>query len=172
MQKLPVPNVTLNPQDQGSVFQAKMNTLADACRTAVQTFNNSVDAAATAQQYSNMISQALVPAVVDGYRRTVETASGGKNTVIYDAQGNPNIMVVVPRFNYEDLNLPALELGTGTPTAFQTNGVPRGEILIAKYLASTPSGTTGCSVIGGVQPRVSVTFDAAKNLCEIGRAHV
>lgn len=165
MQKLPVPNVTLNPQDQGSVFQAKMNSLADACKTAVQTFNNSVDAAATAQQYSNMISQALVPAVVDGYRRTVETASGGKNTVIYDAQGNPNVMVVIPRFNYEDLNLPLLELGTGTPTAFQTNGAPRGEILIAKYLASTPAGTTGCSVIGGMQPRTSVNFDVAKNLC-------
>ena len=101
----------------------------------------------------------------DRYTQSVEAVSGGKNTVIYDAQGNPNIMVVVPRFNYEDLNLPLLELGTGTPTAFLTNGVPRSEILIAKYLASTPPGTTGCSVIAGAQPRTSVTFDAAKSLC-------
>lgn len=99
----------------------------------------------------------------DGYRKAVEHNSGGKNTVVYDAQGNPNIMVVVPRFNYEDLELPDLELGTGIPTMFQTNGVPRGEVLIGKYLASTMG--TGTAVIGGVQPRTSVNFDQAKELC-------
>lgn len=99
----------------------------------------------------------------DGYRKAVEHNSGGKNTVVYDAQGNPNIMVVVPRFNYEDLELPDLELGTGIPTMFQTNGVPRGEVLIGKYLASTMG--TGTAVIGGVQPRVNVNFDQAKELC-------
>lgn len=99
----------------------------------------------------------------DGYRKAVEHNSGGKNTVVYDAQGNPNIMVVVPRFNYEDLELPNLELGTGTPTMFQTNGVPRGEVLIGKYLASTMG--AGTAVIGGVQPRTSVNFDQAKELC-------
>lgn len=116
------------------------------------------------QDYTAKVSQLTILAQ-DSLRRSVESASGGKNTVIYDAQGNPNVMVVIPRFNYEDLNLPDLQLGTGTPTAFLTNGVPRSEILIAKYLASTPSGTTGCSVIGGVQPRTSVTFDVAKSLC-------
>lgn len=99
----------------------------------------------------------------DGYRKAVEHNSGGKNTVIYDAQGNPNIMVVVPRFNYEDLGLDDLNLGEGIPTAFQTNGVPRGEILIGKYLASTANG--GTAVIGGVQPRTSVNYDTAKELC-------
>lgn len=100
----------------------------------------------------------------DGFRQAVEKNSGGRNTVVYDAQGNPNIMVVVPRFNYEDLGLDDLNLGTGTPTAFQTNGAPRGEILIGKYLASTAPG--GCAVIGGVQPRTSVNYDTAKSLCE------
>lgn len=99
----------------------------------------------------------------DGYRKAVEHNSGGKNTVVYDAQGNPNIMVVVPRFNYEDLGLTALELGEGTPTMFQTNGVPRSEVLIGKYLASTMG--TGTAVIGGVQPRTSVNYDQAKQLC-------
>lgn len=99
----------------------------------------------------------------DGYRKAVEHNSGGKNTVIYDAQGNPNIMVVVPRFNYEDLGLDDLNLGEGIPTAFQTNGVPRGEILIGKYLASPAS--DGTAVIGGVQPRTSVNYDTAKELC-------
>lgn len=99
----------------------------------------------------------------DARRAAVEDASGGRNTVIYDAQGNPNVMVVVPRFNYEDLNLPGMNLGTGTPTAFLTNGVPRGEILIAKYQASTAAG--GTAVVGGVQPRTGVNYDTAKSLC-------
>ncbi len=100
----------------------------------------------------------------DGYRKAVEDASGGKNTVIYDAQGNPNVMVVIPRFNVEDLNLPDLSLGEGTHPAFLTGGVPRSEILVAKYLASAGA-NGGCSVIGGVQPKVSVDYDTAKALC-------
>lgn len=99
----------------------------------------------------------------DGYKKAIEHNSGGRNTVVYDAQGNPNIMVVIPRFNIEDLGLTDLNLGTGVHPAFQTNGVPRGEILIGKYLASTANG--GSAVIGGVQPRTSVNYDPAKELC-------
>ncbi|WP_419147626.1 SUMF1/EgtB/PvdO family nonheme iron enzyme [Pseudoalteromonas 'SMAR'] len=99
----------------------------------------------------------------DGYRKAVEHNSGGRNTVIYDAQGNPNIMCVIPRFNVEDLGLTELELGTGVHPAFVTNGAPRGEILIGKYLASAT--TNGSAVIGGSQPRTSVNYDTAKQLC-------
>lgn len=99
----------------------------------------------------------------DGYKKAIEHNSGGRNTVVYDAQGNPNIMCVIPRFNIEDLGLVDLNLGTGVHPAFQTNGVPRGEILIGKYLASTATG--GSAVIGGVQPRTSVNYDVAKELC-------
>jgi len=99
----------------------------------------------------------------DGYKKAIEDASGGRNTVVYDDQGNPNVMVVIPRFNVEDLGLTTLNLGTGTHSAFVSNGVERGEILIAKYLASTAPG--GSAVIGGVQPRTSVNYDAAKLLC-------
>lgn len=106
----------------------------------------------------------LAVAAVDGFRRAVERNSGGKNTVIYDAQGNPNIMCVVNRFNYEDLELPDFDLGEGIPTAFQTNGAPRSEIFIPKYLASTAPG--GTAVIGGAAPRVNTTYTNAKALCE------
>ncbi|MBW3528122.1 formylglycine-generating enzyme family protein [Shewanella sp. NKUCC05_KAH] len=99
----------------------------------------------------------------DGYKKAIEHNSGGRNTVVYDAQGNPNIMCVIPRFNIEDLGLVDLNLGTGVHPAFQTNGVPRGEILIGKYLASTAA--NGSAVIGGVQPRTSVNYDVAKELC-------
>lgn len=101
--------------------------------------------------------------IKDPRRQEVEALSGGCNTVIYDAQGNPNVMVVIPRFNVEDLGLTALNLGSGTHPAFITNGAPRGEILIGKYLASTATG--GSAVIGGVQPRTSVNYDVAKELC-------
>ena len=113
----------------------------------------------------------LTIVATDGYRKAIEDASGGRNTVIYDAQGNPNIMVVIPRFNCEDINDAVLaktgvdmQLGTGTHPAFKTNGVDRGEILIGKYLASEGQ-NGGCSVIAGVQPKTSVDYDECKLLC-------
>ncbi|MBB1338182.1 SUMF1/EgtB/PvdO family nonheme iron enzyme [Pseudoalteromonas sp. SR44-2] len=106
-----------------------------------------------------------------GYRKAIEDASGGRNTVVIDEQGNPNVMVRIPRFNYEDLNQAIFDrlgvdlmLGTGTPTMFQRNGEQMGEVLIAKYLASVGA-NGGCSVIGGVQPRTSVNYNVAKALC-------
>jgi len=106
-----------------------------------------------------------------GYKNAVEKASGGRNTLIIDDQGNENIMVVIPRFNCEDINDAVLaktgvdmQLGLGTHPAFKSNGVDRGEILIGKYLASDGD-NGGCSVIGGVQPKTSVNYDAAKSLC-------
>uniref|UniRef100_UPI004047C48F SUMF1/EgtB/PvdO family nonheme iron enzyme n=1 Tax=Shewanella baltica TaxID=62322 RepID=UPI004047C48F len=101
--------------------------------------------------------------IKDPRRQEVEALSGGRNTVIYDAQGNPNVMVVFPRYNVEDLGLTELNLGTGAHPAFTTNGAPRGEILIPKYLAS--AGGSTCSVIGGVQPLTSVNYDQAKARC-------
>lgn len=108
---------------------------------------------------------------IEGHKKAIEDASGGKNTILVDAQGNPNVMVRVQRFNYEDANAAILakygidlQLGEGTPTMFMTNGVPRSEVLIAKYLASAGK-NGGCSVVGGVQPRTSVNYDQAKALC-------
>lgn len=109
---------------------------------------------------------------IEGHKKAIEDASGGKNTIIVDDQGNPNIMVRIPRFNYEDANAAILaktgvdlQLGSGVPTMFQTNGVARSEVLVAKYLASSGK-NGGCSVVGGAQPRTSVNYDASKALCE------
>ncbi len=113
----------------------------------------------------------LTTHAIEGHKKAIEDASGGRNTILTDAQGNTNIMVRIPRFNYEDLNAKILELtgadlqlGNGTPTMFMTNGVPRGEVYIAKYLASVGA-NGGCSVVGGVQPLHSVNYDIAKGLC-------
>ncbi|HCC0205290.1 TPA: SUMF1/EgtB/PvdO family nonheme iron enzyme [Proteus mirabilis] len=121
------------------------------------------DSIAKVESTYDQKANGLTIIATDGYRKAVEHNSGGRNTVIYDAQGNPNIMCVIPRFNIEDLGLTELDLGTGVHPAFVTNGAPRGEILVGKYLASSAEG--GSAVIGGPQPRTSVNYDTAKQLC-------
>lgn len=125
--------------------------------------NKTNDSIAKVESTYDQKAAGLTIIATDGYKKAIEHNSGGRNTVVYDALGNPNIMCVIPRFNIEDLGLVDLNLGTGVHPAFQTNGVPRGEILIGKYLASTATG--GSAVIGGVQPRTSVNYDVAKELC-------
>jgi len=143
-------------------------------RTAKESFESIREDASSAinEVNSNFATKAasLTITATAGYRNAVEKASGGRNTMILDAQGNENIMVVVPRTNYEDLNAEILvktgvdmQLGTGTVSAFKTNGADRGEILVGKYTASA-GGNGGCSIIGGVQPRTSVNYDTAKSL--------
>ncbi|QMV14737.1 SUMF1/EgtB/PvdO family nonheme iron enzyme [Vibrio spartinae] len=121
------------------------------------------DSIAKVESTYDQKANGLTIIATDGYRKAVEHNSGGRNTVIYDAQGNPNIMCVIPSFNIEDLGLTELDLGTGVHPAFVTNGAPRGEILVGKYLASSAAG--GSAVIGGAQPRTSVDYDTAKQLC-------
>ena len=105
------------------------------------------------------------------YREAVEAASSGKNTVKYDDQGNPNVMVWIPKFNSEDVNQAIidrhgvdLQLGTGVFPAFIKNGVQMRGFWYAKYIASAGE-NGGSSVISGVQPRTSVNYDTAKSLC-------
>ena len=113
----------------------------------------------------------LTTYAIEGHKKAIEDASGGRNTILIDEQGNPNIMVRISLFSYEDLNAAILaktgvdlQLGTGVPTMFLTNGAPRSEVYIAKYLASAGQ-SGGCSVVGGVQPRTSINYDAAKLMC-------
>lgn len=104
----------------------------------------------------------------DAFKDSVEKNSGGRNTVLYDAQGNPNIMMVLPAFKNEDLGFDSRNFkATDYHRAF--NNVHRRlehgckEILIAKYLASaTPTGT---AVVGGALP-IRKTFYEARQACE------
>ena len=99
--------------------------------------------------------------VLDSFRRSVESATGGKNTVLYDIHGNANVMVVIPKFTYDELQMTA-DMGTGVCTAFLKGGVEMPEIFISKYLAS------GNQVVSmpGVDPRNSINFDSAKSACQ------
>ena len=99
--------------------------------------------------------------VKDPFRQSVEAASGGKNTVMYDDKGYPSVMVRIPRFNLEDIDA---SLGTGVHPAFIVHGRTVSEIWIAKYPAKNINGRA-CS-LPGVDPTVSINFDTAKSICE------
>jgi hypothetical protein len=98
--------------------------------------------------------------VPDALRQAVEAASGGRNTVLYDAKGYPSIMVVIPKFNLQDIDP---SLGTGVHPAFIVNGVEKSEIFIGKYQAIVHDGVA--LSLSGQDPRVNVTFDQALQYC-------
>ena len=68
--------------------------------------------------------------IKDSFRSAIETASGGRNTVMYDEQGNPNIMVCFQKVNCEFFDS---DLGTGVHPAFIINGKEVDEIWVGKY---------------------------------------
>ncbi|WP_263079213.1 formylglycine-generating enzyme family protein [Endozoicomonas sp. Mp262] len=103
----------------------------------------------------------VAPYIKDSYRHAVESATGGKNTVLYDSQGNANVMVVIPRFTYDDIGMTDV-MGSGDVTAFVKDGDALPEIFIGKYLASSSSAAS----MPGVDPRTSINFDTAKKACE------
>jgi len=71
----------------------------------------------------------------DSLRASVEFASNGKNTVLYDEHNNPSIMVIIPRFKKEHIDP---SLGTGTHEAFIVHGREVPEIFYPKYANTIP----------------------------------
>lgn len=92
----------------------------------------------------------------DTYRNYVETVSGGKNTVIYDQHGNPNIMVIINRFTNDYLGF-----GTGTHPAFIVGDKEVDEIFIGKYKACIGNGGAGAS-IPGVEIAGNMTLNSSR----------
>lgn len=99
----------------------------------------------------------------DSLRASVEAASGGHNTVIYDDKGYPSYMVRIPKFRYEDLGMDS-EFGTGVVTAFLKGGEELSEILIGQYQASVYDGRA-CS-LPGKDPATGIDFDDSRAACE------
>jgi len=81
--------------------------------------------------------------MIDSYRQEIEIKSGGRNTVIYDDYGNPNIMVCLPRRNFEDYGF---ENTTGIFPAFDVEGKEVSEIWISKYPNTISNGGVPCSL--------------------------
>ena len=102
----------------------------------------------------------FIISVPDALRQSVEAASGGKNTVMYDDLGLPSIMVEIPKFNVEDIDA---SLGTGIHPAFIIDGVEKNSIFIGKYQATLHS-SRACS-LPGFDPAVSLSFDTALTYC-------
>lgn len=98
----------------------------------------------------------------DALRQSVEAASGGVNTVLYDAKGYPSVMCVVPRFNIEDID-PAL--GSGTHPAFIVGGVQKSEIFVGKFLARVHD--NHALSMPGQDPSASINFDTADARCSV-----
>ena len=98
--------------------------------------------------------------IKDAIRHAVEGATGGKVTIMYDAQGNPNYMVRVPKFNLQDIDS---TLGTGVHPAFIVNGVEKSEIWIGQHVGSLVNGVL-CS-LPGQDPANNMSFDEAVTYC-------
>ncbi|WGG19275.1 phage tail protein [Ectopseudomonas oleovorans] len=105
--------------------------------------------------------------IVDQLRQAVESASGGRQTVLYTAKGQPSYMHILPRFNLEDV-APGLELGSGTHPAFLVNGAAKSELFIGAYHAQLIDGEAVSRP--GVDPRTSITFDNARAACRANGA--
>jgi len=109
----------------------------------------------------------------DNYKNIIEALSGGKNTVVFDDQNLPSVMVRIPRFNFTDVGLtkpagaPAGEYGEAMP-AFRGDGA-FGEtglltcIYIGKYQAYE-YGSRAYS-LPYKDPKTSIDFDDAKTRC-------
>lgn len=93
--------------------------------------------------------------VKDELRAAVEAASGGQQTVLYTASGQPSIMNVVPRFNLEDIDP---SLGSGVHPAFIVGGVEKRELFIGSYQGIIKNGEL--ISLAGVDPSVSASHDS------------
>jgi hypothetical protein len=103
---------------------------------------------------------AFVLSVKDAYRQAVESATGGKNTVMYDDKGNPSIMVCIPKFNLSDV----IDGAPNTPhPAFIVNGVVKNEIWISKYQNIVHD--ERAYSLPFQDPKTYVNFDQAKSYC-------
>jgi hypothetical protein len=91
---------------------------------------------------------------------SVLAASGGKQVIKYNVNGDPSVMVRIPRFNLEDIHP---DLGTGPHPAFVVNGVAKNEIYIGAFPAILEK---GCAIsVPGQSPKVNIDFDAARAAC-------
>lgn len=74
--------------------------------------------------------------IKDALRQSVEAASGGLQTVLYTAKGQPSFMNIIEKFDMSAID-PAL---SGTHPAFIINGTEVSQILVGTYTASLING--------------------------------
>ena len=163
---------TINADTVATTLPALLNALipaSDALILQLESLLADAESAAGDAAASAVIANAAAADAFGSF--SLEAASGGKNKIFVDAQGNQNVMVWIPKFNSEDVNAAILarhgvdlQLGTGVFPAFIKNGVQISGFWYAKYQASAGQ-NGGCSVVSPALPRTSVNYDAAKALC-------
>ena len=99
--------------------------------------------------------------IKDDLRAAVEAASGGRQTVLYTAKGQPSYMNVVPKFNLEDVADTAGSLGTGVHPAFIVNGIEKSEFFYGSYSGVIKNGEL--LSLPNTNPGRSRNFDAFSN---------
>lgn len=90
----------------------------------------------------------------------VEAASGGKQTVLQTAKGQPTYMNVIPAFRLEELGP---DFGTGLHPAFIVAGREVSEIYIGTYQAVIRDGEA--LSLPDQDPATQVNFDTARQSC-------
>jgi hypothetical protein len=103
------------------------------------------------------------PALLDGLRRSVEAASGGKMSVFYTAKNQPSYFVRIPKFNCEDV-APGGELGTGVHEAFKFGAEYDAEIWVGAYTGAVLNGE-GVSQ-PGIPAGYSINYDNSRAVCQ------
>ena len=75
--------------------------------------------------------------IKDTLRQSIEAASGGAQTVIYTAKGQPTYMNIIEKYDMSTLGISGL---SGTHPAFIVNGVEKDKILIGTYQGALKNG--------------------------------
>lgn len=98
----------------------------------------------------------LTISVPDALRAAVEAATGGRQTVLYTAKGQPSYMTVIPKFNLEDVAATD-SLGTGVHPAFIVNGITKSEFFYGTFPGVIRNGEL--LSLPGVNPWRNTSFD-------------
>ena len=97
----------------------------------------------------------------EGARFSLEAASGGKNTLLFDDLGRPSVMVRVPMFLWSDV----LEGAPQEPcSAFVAGGKVMDSIYISKYMNVIEYGRAYS--LPGRDPAHTLTIDEAREACK------
>lgn len=98
----------------------------------------------------------LTISVTDSLRQSVESASGGKVTVMYTTKGQPSYMAVIPQFTIQSID-PAM--GAGVHPMFVVGGVNKAYRYVGLYPGVVRNGEL--LSLPGVDPANSINFDNA-----------
>ena len=91
--------------------------------------------------------------IKDSLRQSAEAASGGEQTVLYTAKGQPTYMNIIQKFDLSTIDASL----SGTHPAFIVNGVKKPEIFIGTYKGKLVNGEL--LSLPNVDPQASANFN-------------